>query len=59
MADKALDKVKGRVREATGALSGDSAAKNRGRAEQAKGSAKKAADKVQERLTGRPPARGA
>jgi uncharacterized protein YjbJ (UPF0337 family) len=58
MADKAVDKLKGRVKEAAGAVTGDSSLKNRGRAEQAKGSVKKGVDKVQEAVTGREPPRG-
>jgi uncharacterized protein YjbJ (UPF0337 family) len=53
MSDKAVDKAKGRIKEAAGAVTGDSSLKNRGRAEQAKGSVKKAVDKVQEGLGGR------
>jgi uncharacterized protein YjbJ (UPF0337 family) len=53
MADKNVDKAKGRVKEAAGAVTGDASLKNRGRAEQAKGTVKKAADKVQESLAGR------
>jgi uncharacterized protein YjbJ (UPF0337 family) len=53
MADKVVDKAKGRAKEAAGAVAGDASLKNRGRAEQAKGSAKKAADKVKERVDGR------
>ena len=58
MADKAVDKAKGRVKEAAGAVAGDAELKNRGRAEQAKGSLKKAIDKVEETVTGRKPPRG-
>jgi uncharacterized protein YjbJ (UPF0337 family) len=53
MADQKIDKAKGRIREAPGALAGDPALKNRGRGEQATGSMKKAVDKVQENLAGR------
>jgi uncharacterized protein YjbJ (UPF0337 family) len=53
MTDKSVDKAKGRLKEAAGAVTGDASLKNRGRAEQAKGSVKKAADKVQESLSGR------
>lgn len=53
MADKKIDKAKGRIKEAVGAVTGDPALKNRGRGEQAKGSMKKAIDKVQENLAGR------
>ena len=53
MTDKNIDKAKGRVKEATGALTGDKRLKNEGRGDQAKGSAKNAVDKVAETLTGR------
>ena len=53
MTDKHIDKAKGRVKEAAGALSGDRHLKNKGRVDQAKGSAKKAVDKVGDTLTGR------
>jgi uncharacterized protein YjbJ (UPF0337 family) len=53
MTDKNIDKAKGRVKEATGALTGDRHLKNRGRVDQAKGSAKNAVDKVADTLTGR------
>ena len=53
MTDKNIDKAKGRAKEAAGALTGDKRLKNEGRADQAKGSAKKAVDKVADRLTGR------
>jgi uncharacterized protein YjbJ (UPF0337 family) len=36
MTDKSIDKAKGRVKEAAGALSGDSHLKNEGRVDQAK-----------------------
>ena len=53
MANKKIDKVKGRVKEAAGALSGNRRLKNEGRADHAKGSAKNAVDKVADTLTGR------
>jgi uncharacterized protein YjbJ (UPF0337 family) len=53
MADQRIDKAKGRIKEAAGAVTGESELKNRGRGEQAKGSIKKAVDKVQESLSGR------
>jgi uncharacterized protein YjbJ (UPF0337 family) len=53
MTDKHIDKAKGRVKEAAGALTADSHLKNKGRVDQAKGSAKKAVDKVADTLTGR------
>ena len=46
MTDKNIDKGKGRVKEAAGALTGDKSLKNRGRVDQAKGSVKNAVDKV-------------
>jgi uncharacterized protein YjbJ (UPF0337 family) len=53
MTNKNIDKAKGRVKEAAGALTGNRHLKNEGRVDQAKGSAKKAVDKVGETLTGR------
>lgn len=53
MTDKHVDKAKGRVKEAAGALTGDRRLKNEGRVDQAKGSAKNAVDKVAGALTGR------
>jgi uncharacterized protein YjbJ (UPF0337 family) len=53
MADKTVDKAKGRLKEAAGAVAGDSSLKNKGKAEQAKGSVKKAVDKVQKSVGGR------
>lgn len=53
MTDKHVDKAKGRVKEAAGSLTGDKDLKNRGRADQAKGSAKNAVDKVADKLTGK------
>jgi uncharacterized protein YjbJ (UPF0337 family) len=53
MTDGNIDKAKGRVKEAAGALSGDRHIKNEGRVDQAKGSAKKVVDKVGDTLTGR------
>ena len=52
MTDKNIDKAKGRVKEATGALTADSHLKNEGRVDQAKGSAKNAVDKIADTLTG-------
>jgi uncharacterized protein YjbJ (UPF0337 family) len=52
MTDKNIDKGKGRVKEAAGALTGDRSLKNRGRVDQAKGSVKNAVDKVADTLTG-------
>ncbi|MGI9183388.1 MAG: CsbD family protein [Solirubrobacteraceae bacterium] len=53
MTDKNIDKAKGRVKEAAGALARNRRLKNEGRADQAKGSAKNAVDKVANRITGR------
>jgi uncharacterized protein YjbJ (UPF0337 family) len=53
MANKNIDKAKGRVKQAAGALSGDRELKNKGRVEEAKGSVKNAGDKVADTLTGR------
>jgi uncharacterized protein YjbJ (UPF0337 family) len=53
MANKNVDKAKGRAKEAAGAVSGNKRLKNEGRADQAKGSAKNAVDKVADTLTGR------
>jgi uncharacterized protein YjbJ (UPF0337 family) len=53
MTDKNIDKAKGRVKQAAGALSGDRHLKSEGRVEEAKGSAKNTLDKVAGTLTGR------
>jgi uncharacterized protein YjbJ (UPF0337 family) len=53
MTDKNIDKAKGRVKQAAGALSGDRHLKHEGRVEEAKGSVKNAGDKVADTLTGR------
>jgi uncharacterized protein YjbJ (UPF0337 family) len=53
MANKNVDKAKGRAKEAAGAVTGDKSLKNKGRADQAKGSAKNAVDKVADALTGK------
>jgi len=53
MTNKHIDKAKGRVKEAAGALTGDRHLKNEGRVDQAEGSAKKAVDRVGDTLTGR------
>ena len=53
MTDKNIDKAKGRVKEAAGAVTGNGRLKNEGRADHAKGSAKNAVDKVADTLTGR------
>jgi uncharacterized protein YjbJ (UPF0337 family) len=51
MTNKNVDKAKGRAKEAAGAVSGNKRLKNEGRADQAKGSIKNAADKVTDTLT--------
>ena len=53
MTDQNIDKAKGRVKEAAGALTGDRHLKNRGRVDQAKGSVKNAVDKVADTITAR------
>jgi uncharacterized protein YjbJ (UPF0337 family) len=53
MTDENMDTAKGRVKEAAGALTANKRLKNEGRADQAKGSAKKAANKVIDTLAGR------
>jgi uncharacterized protein YjbJ (UPF0337 family) len=52
MTDKNIDQAKGRVKEAAGALTGDRRLKSEGHADQAKGSLKKAVDKVADTLAG-------
>jgi uncharacterized protein YjbJ (UPF0337 family) len=46
MSSGTTDKVKGRVKEAAGALAGDNKLKEEGKADQAIGKAKNAAEKV-------------
>ena len=53
MTNKNINKAKGRAKEAAGALTGNRRLKNDGRAEHAKGSAKNAADRVADTITGR------
>ena len=53
MTNKNIDKAKGRVKEAAGALTGDRHLKNEGRIDHAKGSAKNAVDKFADTVTGR------
>jgi uncharacterized protein YjbJ (UPF0337 family) len=53
MTDKHVNKAKGRIKEAAGALTGNRRLKNEGRVDQAKGSAKNAVDMVTDSLTGR------
>jgi uncharacterized protein YjbJ (UPF0337 family) len=52
MTGKHIDKAKGRAKEAAGALTGNTRLKNKGRVDQAKGSAKNAVDRVAGALTG-------
>jgi uncharacterized protein YjbJ (UPF0337 family) len=58
MTDKNIDQAKGRVKEAAGALTGDQRLKREGHADQAKGSLKKAVDKVAETVRARKHERG-
>jgi uncharacterized protein YjbJ (UPF0337 family) len=58
MTDKNIDQAKGRVKEAAGALTGDQRLKREGHADQAKGSLKKAVDKVAETVRGQKHERG-
>jgi uncharacterized protein YjbJ (UPF0337 family) len=53
MTDKSIDKAKGRVKEAAGALTGDRRLKREGRADQARSSVKNAVDKIADTLSGR------
>jgi uncharacterized protein YjbJ (UPF0337 family) len=52
MTDRNIDQATGRIKEAAGALPGAQRPKNEGYAGQAKGSLKKAADKVAETVRG-------
>jgi uncharacterized protein YjbJ (UPF0337 family) len=56
MSDHKTDEVKGRAKEAAGAVTGDEELKNKGKADQAAASVKEkvegAVDKVKEKLTG-------
>ena len=53
MTDKNIDQAKGRVKEAAGALTGDQRLKREGHVDEAKGSLKKAVDKVAETVKDR------
>jgi len=53
MDDKHADQGTGRLKEAAGSLTGDKRLKNEGRRDQAKGSAKKAVEKIADTLPGR------
>ena len=46
------DKVKGRIKEAAGALKGDSSMKREGKADQVSGTVKSAADKAKRKVEG-------
>jgi len=50
MSSGTIDKAKGRVKEAAGALSGDSKLKREGRVDQAAGDIKDAAEKVVDKV---------
>jgi len=52
MSDKNIDKAKGRVKEAAGALSGNQRLKNEGRNDQTKSSVKNAAEKLVDKVAG-------
>lgn len=52
MTDKNIDKAKGRVKEAAGALTGNQHLKNEGRDDQAKSSLKNAAEKLVDKIAG-------
>ncbi len=49
MTEKQTDEAKGRVKEATGSLTGDDSLKNEGKTDQAKSSVKDAVDKLSDR----------
>ncbi len=53
MADGNVDKGKGRVKEAAGALSDDKSLKNEGKVDKATGSFKKGVDKVRDAIVGK------
>jgi uncharacterized protein YjbJ (UPF0337 family) len=50
MTDKNIDKAKGRVKEAAGALSGNQRLKDEGRVDQARGSVKDSVEKLADKL---------
>jgi uncharacterized protein YjbJ (UPF0337 family) len=52
MTDKHIDKARGRVKEAAGALTGNQRLKNEGRDDQAKSSVKNAAEKLVDKVAG-------
>ncbi len=53
MTDQNIDKAKGRLKEAAGALAGDEHLKSEGRVDQAKAAAKSAIDRAADALSGR------
>jgi uncharacterized protein YjbJ (UPF0337 family) len=53
MTDENIDQAKGRVKQAAGALTGDRRLEREGHVEEAKGSLKKAVDKVAETVKGK------
>ncbi|MFD4986892.1 CsbD family protein [Streptomyces sp. NPDC058374] len=52
MGESAMDKMKGKAKEAVGKVTGDRRAQSEGKTDQAKGGAKDAADQVRERGKG-------
>ncbi len=50
MSDGTVDKAKGRIKEATGALTGDEKLKNEGKLDQAAGTVKDAAESVIDKI---------
>ncbi len=52
MTNKTIDKAKGRVEEAAGALTGNRRLKNKGRVDQAKSSVKNAVNTMADTFTG-------
>jgi uncharacterized protein YjbJ (UPF0337 family) len=52
-ARQSIVKIKGRVKEAAGALTGDRRLKNEGRADQTRSSVKNAVDEIADTLSGR------
>ncbi|WP_434795481.1 CsbD family protein [Streptomyces albidoflavus] len=52
MGESAMDKMKGKAKEAVGKVTGDRRAESEGKTDQAKGDAKDAADQLRERVKG-------
>ncbi|AGI91182.1 CsbD family protein [Streptomyces albidoflavus] len=52
MGESAMDKMKGKAKEAVGKVTGDRRAESEGKTDQAKGDAKDAADHLRERAKG-------